>query len=97
MIAAPSLFARLFRSRAEPADPCAVCALAACRTGRRAVVVSLGCDDREAGRLRTLGLFEGTAVTVLDSRDGLLLEVRGSRLALAAALAATVIVRPLLG
>jgi len=61
------------------------------------VVVSLDCDEREACRLRTLGLFEGSALTVLDARDGLLLDVRGSRLALAAALAATVIVKPLLG
>lgn len=61
------------------------------------MVVSLNCDEREACRLRSLGLFEGSAVTVLDSRDGLLLDVRGSRLALAAALAATVMVRPLIG
>lgn len=97
MLAATNLLARLLRKRPEPTAPCAVCPLAACREGRRAVVVSLGCDEREACRLRQLGLFEGAAVTVVDARDGLLLDVRGSRLGLAAALAATVLVRPLLG
>lgn len=59
--------------------------------------MSLDCDEREACRLRILGLFEGASVTVLDAREGLLLDVRGSRLALAAALAAAVLVRPLPG
>lgn len=97
MIAASSLLSRLRRTRAPETDPCDLCPLAACRRGRRALVVSLQCDEREACRLRTLGIYEGAPVTVVDARDGLLVDVRGSRLALAAALAATVIVRPLLG
>lgn len=53
------------------------------------------CDGTEACRLRNLGLYEGACVRVLDSQDGLLLEVRGSRLAVGAALASSITVLPL--
>lgn len=55
----------------------------------------MDCDREEARRLRNLGLYEGACVTVLDSQHGLLLEVRGARLALGAALAAAITVLPL--
>lgn len=97
VIARSSIFNRLLRRKALASDVCALCPLTTCRRGRRAVVVSLGCEEREACRLRTLGLFEGSSVTVLDSRNGFLLDVRGSRLALAAALAGDVMVRPISG
>lgn len=76
-------------------DRCAECPLAACRAGRRTVVVALACEQADACRLRALGLLEGTHVTVLQHRDGMLLDVRGSRIALGASLASSVIVRPL--
>ena len=53
------------------------------------------CDHGEAHRLRGMGLFEGTCVRVLDSRNGMLLEVKGSKLALGEQLARTITVRPL--
>lgn len=53
------------------------------------------CDGTEACRLRNLGLYEGACVRVLDSQDGLLLEVRGSRLAVGATLASAITVLPL--
>lgn len=81
-------------ARAE-AGPCAECALVTCRAGMRSVVVALRCDAREACRLRTLGLIEGAPVTVVDCRHGLLLEVRGARVAISAAIASLVNVRPL--
>ena len=53
------------------------CPLMACTTGRRAVVVNVGCDGAEACRLRAMGIYEGARVSVVDSRNGLLLQVRG--------------------
>ena len=53
------------------------------------------CAYEEARRLRNLGLFEGSQVTVIDRQDGCLLDVRGSRLAVAAQLADSITVLPL--
>jgi Fe2+ transport system protein FeoA len=71
------------------------CPLMACKTGNRAVVVRVGCEGAEACRLRALGLYEGARVSVVDSRNGLLLQVRGVRLAIGAAMAAAITVIPL--
>ena len=81
--------------RADEACPVAACPLAACRNGHRAVVVSVDCPAAEACRLRALGVYEGANVAVVDSRNGLLLQVRGSRLAIGAAVAAAITVIPL--
>lgn len=74
---------------------CAECSLDACSTGSRAAVLHVGCEEGEAGRLRELGLHEGACVTVVDSRNGMLLEVKGARLALGSGLAALIRVLPL--
>ncbi|MBP6771518.1 MAG: ferrous iron transport protein A [Gemmatimonadaceae bacterium] len=71
------------------------CALAACRPGSRATVVDIGCATDEACRLRALGLCEGTDVSVIDARHAMLLDVRGTRLALGSALTAGIMVQPL--
>ena len=76
---------------------CAACPLASCVRGSRAAVLRMECEGSEACRLRNLGLYEGACVRVLDSQDGLLLEVRGARLALGAALASAITVLPLGG
>lgn len=77
-------------------DPCGdVCPLQACKNGNRAVVVSMDCPTPEACRLRALGVYEGARVSVVDSRNGLLLQVRGSRLAIGAAVAAAISVIPI--
>ena len=55
------------------------------------------CGHDEAHRLRGMGLFEGSCVQVIDSRNGMLLEVKGSRLALGHALARAIKVLPLAG
>jgi Fe2+ transport system protein FeoA len=99
------MFKRLFSRYRRPAAGCqlgideacaaAACPLAACRNGHRAVVVSVGCHAAEACRLRALGVYEGANVAVVDSRNGLLLQVRGSRLAIGAAVAAAITVIPL--
>lgn len=73
----------------------APCALLALPRGVRARVVSVGCPLADASRLRVLGVFEGAQVSVVDRRGGILLDVRGSRLALDAAVAATIIALPL--
>lgn len=70
------------------------CALNACRAGTRATVIDIECSGDEACRLRALGLCEGTAVNIIDARDAMLLEVRGTRLALGSALTAGITVRP---
>jgi Fe2+ transport system protein FeoA len=89
---------QLLRKRSEgnaPRPGCGSCTLAACATGCRAAVVEMECDNSEASRLRSLGVFEGACVTVVDSSNGMLLDVRGSRLALGSALASAIRVLPL--
>lgn len=71
------------------------CALAECERGCQAMVVGMGCAAPDACRLRALGVVEGTRVTVVDSRNGMLLSVRGSRLALGATIAAAIVVVPM--
>lgn len=92
------MLARLLRRNKPVTDArCAACPLATCGRGARCAVLRMDCESAEAGRLRSLGLYEGACVTVLDAQDGLLLEVRGARLALGAALAAAITVLPLGG
>lgn len=74
---------------------CTACPLVSCARGSRAAVLRMDCAREEAGRLRNLGLHEGACIRVLESQDGLLLEVRGSRLAVGATLAASILVLPL--
>ena len=68
------------------------CALNACPAGTRVTVVE--CSGDEACRLRALGFCEGTSVNVIDARDAMLLEVRGTRIALGSALTAGITVQP---
>lgn len=89
------MLGKLLRKR--PAADCGDCPLAACASGCRASVLRMECAHDEAQRLRGMGLFEGSCVQVLDSRNGMLLEVKGSRLALGSALAAAIRVQPLAG
>jgi Fe2+ transport system protein FeoA len=70
------------------------CALAACLPGSRATVVDIACSPDEGCRLRALGLYEGSKVCVIDSRHCMVLDVRGTRLALGQALAAGITVQP---
>ena len=70
------------------------CPLGSCTTGIRATVVSLACTPRDALRLRALGVCEGSDVGVVDNRNGIVLDVHGSRLALDRALAMTITVVP---
>ncbi len=89
---------RLLGWKKEPAPAarrCGDCALAACASGCTAAVLRLECEGNEAHRLRHLGLFEGACVRVLDSRNGMLLEVKGAKLALGEGLASTIRVLPL--
>jgi Fe2+ transport system protein FeoA len=70
------------------------CPLAQCARGNCAVVVRVDCSAGDACRLRSLGVYEGARVDVVDSRNGLLLQVRGSRIALGATVAAAIAVIP---
>ncbi len=70
------------------------CPLASCPIGFCALVVGFACPAHEARRLRALGVFEGARVNIVDTRSGVLLDVRGSRLALDAAVARAILVRP---
>ncbi len=70
------------------------CTLSQCRPGSRATVIGLdNCGSDEACRLRALGLCEGTSVSVIDSRHAMVLDVRGTRLALGSALTAGITVQ----
>ena len=70
------------------------CALNVCPAGTRVTVVDIECSGDEACRLRSLGFCEGTSINVLDVRDAMLLEVRGTRIALGSALTAGITVQP---
>lgn len=59
------------------------------------MVMEVHCGDQEACRLRAIGLCEGARVNVVDARTALLLEVRGTRIALGRALGAGITVRPI--
>ena len=63
-----------------------VCALSACQSGSQATVVDIGCSADEACRLRALGVCEGAKISVIDARHCMVLDVRGTRLALGNAL-----------
>ena len=82
---------------AAPAARPASCPLAACATGARATVLELCCGHAEACRLRALGFSEGTQVDVVDARHAMLLDVRGTRIALGRALTAGITVQPIAG
>lgn len=58
-------------------------------------MVDIGCAADEACRLRALGLCEGTDVSVINTRHAMLIDVRGTRLALGSALTAGITVQPL--
>ena len=73
------------------------CPLASCATGARATVLELCCGHAEACRLRALGFSEGTQVDVVDARHAMLLDVRGTRIALGRALTAGITVQPIAG
>ncbi len=76
-------------------DACASCPLAGCPVGLQATVLCIACHVLDAQRLRALGLFEGARVGVVDIRSGMVLDVRGSRLALGREIVAGITVRPL--
>lgn len=71
------------------------CALAACGAGARATILEMRCGDSEACRLRALGVCEGAHVNVVETRHAMLLDVRGTRLALGRAITAGITVQPL--
>ncbi len=70
------------------------CTLDACLAGERATVRQLQCAKADAMRLRTLGVYEGAKVGIVDRRNGVLLDVCGSRLALDATMAGAIVVDP---
>jgi ferrous iron transport protein A len=81
----------------QPVPPVAsarTCALSACRPGSQATVVDIGCASDEACRLRALGVCEGASISVIDARHCMVLDVRGTRLALGKALTSGITVQP---
>lgn len=74
--------------------PVCTCPLLDSETGSAATVVAIECGEREACRLRALGLYEGAQVSVVGKRHCLLVDVRGTRLAIGADLAGGITVRP---
>ncbi len=87
---------RLLRRPARPADvtsPSDGCPLGTCRVGAMATVLCVACPAHDARRLRALGVFVGARVNVIDTRNGILLDVCGSRLALDSAVAMSITVR----
>lgn len=86
---------RRARARAHERAACAAdCPLSACDVGRCAMVLGVTCPALDADRLRTLGVYEGARISIVDRRSGIVLDVCGTRLALSHALAASIVVRP---
>lgn len=69
------------------------CALSSCKSGIRATVVDIECAPDEACRLRALGVCEGASISVIDDRHCMVLDVRGTRLALGNALTSGITVQ----
>lgn len=91
----PRIRLRARRSTPHESVPSpAACTLGACPVGLQATVLCLACPAHDAQRLRALGLFEGARVGVVDTRSGMVLDVRGARLALGRDIAAAITVRP---
>lgn len=74
--------------------PVCACPLVDSETGSSATVVAIACGEREACRLRALGVYEGAQVSVIGKRHCLLVDVRGTRLALGHDLAEGITVMP---
>ncbi len=74
--------------------PVCTCPLVDSETGSSATVVAIACGERDACRLRALGVYEGAQVSVIDKRHCLLVDVRGTRLALGTDLAEGITVLP---
>jgi Fe2+ transport system protein FeoA len=98
--ASPRLLRRLvdwLRSRAAPrtdTPACESCPLAACTAGTQVTVLCILCHALDVQRLRTLGVFQGARVRVVDARGAVVLDVRGSRLALGHSVVSGITVRP---
>ncbi len=58
------------------------CVLSSCPIGCHVRVVDVSGTMADACQLRALGMCEGVDVHVIDSQDVMLLDVRGTRLAL---------------
>jgi Fe2+ transport system protein FeoA len=57
-------------------------------------VLCVLCHALDVQRLRTLGVFEGAMVRVVEARGYVVLDVRGARLAIGRAVAGGITVRP---
>ncbi|HEX7979543.1 MAG TPA: FeoA family protein [Gemmatimonadaceae bacterium] len=89
---------RLLRRRAPSAArtaACESCPLYTCRAGEQATVICIDCPALDAERLRSLGLYEGARVGIVDTRSGMVLDVRGARLGLGWKVVAGITVQPL--
>ena len=101
MPASPGPLRRLLDWLRSPTAPraelgaCESCPLASCIAGTHATVVCVLCHALDVQRLRSLGVFQGALVRVVDARGGVVLDVRGSRLALGHAVVSGITVRPL--
>lgn len=73
--------------------PVCTCPLVDSEMGAKATVVAIECGERDACRLRALGVYEGAQVSVIRKRHCLLVDVSGTRLALGADLAGGITVR----
>ncbi len=74
--------------------PVCTCPLVDTEAGSASTVVAIACGDSDACRLRALGVYEGATVSVINKRHCLLVDVRGTRLALDTALATGITVQP---
>lgn len=78
----------------SPASRCDSCPLGVCDVGCQAMILGISCPAGDAQRLRSLGLFEGARVGIIDTRSGMVLDIRGSRLALGWEIVAGITVCP---
>ena len=71
------------------------CVLSSCPIGCHARVVDVSDTMADACQLRAMGMCEGADVHVIDSQHNMLLDVRGTRLALSAMITEAITVQVL--
>ena len=79
----------------NPDNADCTCPLMDSKAGREATVVAITCGEPDARRLRSMGVYEGATISVIGKRNCLLVDVRGTRLALCSGLALGITVQPL--
>lgn len=79
----------------NPDNADCTCPLMDSKAGTESTVVAITCGEPDARRLRSMGVYEGATISVVGKKNCLLVDVRGTRLALCSGLALGIKVQPI--